>query len=116
MAAEADVGLGNMSIATRYSLLVVGCIIQATFVSVCMNKDGFTLIEHQPILSTPGGLLWHTALWLWPAWIFLLRKYGLRNTWAVILPMLTGLAIMWRVLQELFGFLMMICFPHSFHM
>ena len=80
----------NMSIATRYRLLVVGCILQATFVSVCMNRDGFTLIEHQPILSTPGGLLWHAALWLWPAWIFLLWKYGLRNAWAVILPMLHG--------------------------
>ena len=80
----------NMSIATRYRLLVVGCILQATFVSVCMNRDGFTLIEHQPILSTPGGLLWHAALWLWPAWSFLLWKQEIELSLALALDPAKG--------------------------
>lgn len=107
----------NMSIKLRYSLLVIGCLVHAAFVAVNLNKPPFTISEHQPPFSPPfGWLIWMALLCIWPAWSLFFWKYGIKKKGAVIIPILAGLAIMWRVLGELSIVFIMICFPNAVHM
>ncbi len=56
------------------------------------------------------------SLCSWPVWGVFLWKLGIKKNGAVILPMLAGVAIMWRVLAEFLFLLLAICFPNAVRM
>jgi hypothetical protein len=56
----------------------------------------------------PGWLIWPVLFCLWPAWSIFLWKFGIKRKSAVALPILVGLAIMWRLFEELFGLILML--------
>ena len=105
-----------MSIKIRYCFLATGCIAHATFLAEMVRNDSAVWRIFAACPRLPANIIGLSLLCLWPAWSFFLWKYGLKRWLAVVIPMLAGLAIMWRVLYELLIFLIMICFPNAIHM
>jgi hypothetical protein len=104
----------HMSVKLRYSLLALGCIVHAAFLGEAVRKENtlhtdsvvWRILDAGSILS--AWLIGLSLLCLWPAWCFLLWKYGIKKKMAVAIPMLVGLVVMWPLFFELFGAILLL--------
>jgi hypothetical protein len=80
----------------RYRLLVLGCLAHAAFLVVNYFFNFFLFLSFFPYHS-----LWWASFVTWPAWAFVLWRYGSKRPWSVALPMIIGLLILSPVLMRL---------------
>jgi hypothetical protein len=85
----------NTTAERRCRLLVLGCLAHAAFVAVNFFVNFF--------FTTVS--LWWGLFAAWPAWAFVLWRYGSKKPWSVALPMIIGLLILSPVLMILFNFI-----------
>ena len=102
-----------MSARLRYAVLAISCLIHATFLAELIRKENKPHAESlvwrilDACSFAPAWVIGLSLLCLWPIWIFLLWKFGVKNKVAVLIPTLIGLIIMWPVWAELFMALLM---------
>ncbi len=87
----------NTTAERRYRLLVFGCIAHAAFVAVVYFFNFLSLFSFCYYHS-----LWWGSFAVWPAWTFVLWRYGSKKPWSVALPMIIGLLILSPVLMKQF--------------
>jgi hypothetical protein len=98
-----------MSIKFRYALLFIGCIAHAEFLSLSLAHNFWngTLFILSPIALYR---IWWVLIFIWPSWIIVLWKYGLKGNrvlrlLSIVVPIITGLIIM----PWLLGYLSFFC-------
>ena len=92
-----------MSTKLRYSLLFVGCIVHAGFLELTLAQDFWS--EELTHILWPHVFypIWWILILVWPAWCGVLWKFGAKENrvMGVIVPVVLGLIIMFRVLGYL---------------
>ncbi len=87
----------NTTAEHRYGLLVLGSLAHAAIVVVDYFFNFF---------SSASFFFYHSLWWgafvTWPAWAFVLWRYGSKKPWSVALPMIIGLIILSWVLMRRF--------------
>jgi hypothetical protein len=83
----------------RQHFLFLGCLAHAALVGI-----GFFFLREGPGAVVTYSLWWGLFL-TWPAWTFVLWRYGSKKPGSVILPMLLGLLILSPALMILFIFI-----------
>jgi hypothetical protein len=87
----------NTTAERRYLLLVLGCLAHAAFVAVGYFFNFFFFLgfffSHR---------LWWASFVTWPAWAFVLWRYGSKRPGSVALPMIIGLLVLSPVLVRQF--------------
>jgi hypothetical protein len=96
-----------MSIKLRYTLLFIGCIAHAEFLSLTLAHEFWNEALYHIFWPDAFYPVWWILIIIWPTWCGLLWKYGLKENraLAVVIPIIAGLIIMWPVLGYLMFFI-----------
>jgi hypothetical protein len=86
----------NTTAERRYRLLVLGCLAHGAFVDANYFFNFFSFVSFSFYHS-----LWRGSFVTWPAWAFVLWRYGSKKPWSVALPMIIGLLILSPVCMRL---------------
>ena len=92
-----------MSTKLRYPLLFVGCLLHAGVIALTLAYDFWNKAFYHILWPNCFYPIWWVLILIWPAWLGVLWKFGAKENRAlgVIVPMVLGLIIMFRVLGYL---------------
>ena len=100
-----------MSIKLRYSLLFVGCLAHAEFLTLTLAHDFWADALTHILWPNVFYPIWWVLVLIWPTWVVVLWKYGMINNRAigVIVPVVLGLIVMFQVLVYLLLWISFAC-------
>jgi hypothetical protein len=95
-----------MNFNLRYTLLFIGCVAHAEFLSLTLAHEFWNEALYHVLWPDASYRIWWILILIWPAWWGLLWKYGAKNYPALgmIFPVIIGLITMYRVIGYLLYF------------